>query len=238
MRANAAELLIFTLIALVAVVNVALYGGFIDATDPVEGGSVADRERRRELQEAARRAEQDDDPRLPGRFVANQGRQHTPPYPLSAEDQVPFCEQGEVSDDCYASNPPTSGLHVPVARNVVIGESTLNLPPDPGIYEVEIPREAIPHLQEHAGVFVGYRCSTEACQLMVEKLRSAVQLQLDAGRRVVMAPDADLEDDTIALASWTRIDKFLADDFSEGRVRAFIETHSCRFDPEGFCSDD
>jgi hypothetical protein len=53
-----------------------------------------------------------------------------------------------------------------------------------------------------------------------------------------MAPDSDLEDDTMALASWTRIDKFLADDFSEGRVRAFIDAHSCRFDPEGFCSRD
>jgi hypothetical protein len=238
MRANAAELFIFTLIALVAIVNVALYGGFIDATDPVEGGSVADRERREQRAEAARAAEEDDDPELPGKFVETQGRQHTPPYPLGAEDQVPFCEEGEVSDDCYASNPPTSGLHLPVARNVFIGDVTLNLPPDPNIYDIEIPREAIPHILEHAGVFVGYRCSTPACEGMVDKLRTAVRLQLDAGRRVVMAPDSDLELDTIALVSWTRIDKFLADDFGEGRVRAFIEAHSCRFDPEGVCATD
>jgi hypothetical protein len=232
MRANGPELVIFTLIALVAVVNIALYGGFVDAGDPVEGGT--DRDRTQAVREAAERAERDDNPRLPGRFVATQGRTHTPPWPLDAADHVPFCS-GDETERCYASNPPTSGLHLPVAPNVVIDGATLRLPPEPGFYNVEIPREAIPHIQEHAGVFVGYRCSSDACERMVEKLRTAVRLQLYAGRRVVMAPDSDLEDETIAIASWTRIDKFLADDFSEGRVRAFIETHSCRFDPEGLC---
>jgi hypothetical protein len=234
MRANAAELVIFTLIALAAVVNVALYGGFINASDPVEGGS--DREQIEARREAARRAEEDDDPALPGRFVRTQGRNHTPPYPLSAAQQVPFCEEGARADDCYASNPPTSGLHLPVARNVVIDGTTLTLPPDPGIYAVEIPREAIPHIQEHAGVFVGYNCVSPACEQTLGRLRTDVQLQLDRGRRVIMAPDSDLQDDTMALASWTRFDAFPADDYTEGRVRAFIEAHSCRFDPEGVCS--
>jgi hypothetical protein len=237
MRANAAELIIFTLIALAAVLNLALYGGFLDGADPVEGEAAADRERIEQRREAARRAEEDDDPRLPGRFVETQGRQHTGPYPLGPGDEVPFCDEAERSDDCYASNPPTSGLHLPVQLNVVIGNVVLNLPPEPNIYDVEIPREAIPHIQEHAGVFVGYRCSTAACERMVDRLRTAVRAQLDRGARVIMAPDSDLEDETIALASWTRIDKFLADDYGESRVRAFIEAHSCRFDPEGFCEE-
>jgi hypothetical protein len=235
MRANAAELFIFTLIALAGVINIALYGGFIGAADPVEGGT--DRAAIADRREAARRAERDDSASLPGRFVEDQGRAHTPPYPLGAADQVPFCQEDAISDDCYASNPPTSGRHLPVARNVVVNGVTMNLPPDPNIYDVEIPRESIPHIQERAGVFVGYRCSSAACDAAVEKLRAVVRVQLDRGERVVMAPDSDLEDETIALASWTRIDKFLADDYSEGRVRAFIEAHSCRFDPEGFCAE-
>jgi hypothetical protein len=51
-----------------------------------------------------------------------------------------------------------------------------------------------------------------------------------------MAPDSDLDADTIALASWTRIDSMPAAEYDDARVRAFIEAHSCRFDPEGFCA--
>jgi hypothetical protein len=45
----------------------------------------------------------------------------------------------------------------------------------------------------------------------------------------------DLDADTIALASWTRVDSFDAAEYGDGRVREFIRAHSCRFDPEGFC---
>ena len=117
----------------------------------------------------------------------------------------------------------------------MIDGEIINLPPDPGIYAFEIPREAIPHLQEHAGVFVGYNCVSTDCFDAVEQLRSLVEDQLSLGARVVMAPDCDLDDDTIALAAWTRIDALPASDYDDDRARAFIEAHSCRFDPEGFC---
>lgn len=200
--------------------------------------------------------DEDPDPNLPGTFVPAQERGHFNRTFNPDREPLPFCDGVATADetgassvsiatplageqnDCYSSNPPSSGWHLGVQRNVEVAPgAAINIPPDPDVYpaDIEIPREAIPHIQEHAGVFVGYRCSSDACEQVVETLRTAVRLQLDAGKRVVMAPDSDLEDETIALASWTRIDKFLADDFSEGRVRAFIETHSCRFDPEGFC---
>ncbi len=38
----------------------------------------------------------------------------------------------------------------------------------------------------------------------------------------------------IALTSWSRIDKFPVAEYSEERVRDFMETHVRRFNPEGF----
>lgn len=181
----------------------------------------------------AQEAELDESDALPGRFVSHQGRSHVDPG-----QRVEFCPPGQVSDDCYASNPPTSGLHLPVDRNVVLPSGdVVNIPPDPGIYDFEVPRESIPHLQEHAGVFVAYRCVSAGCRDVLERLEALVAQELALGARVVMAPSGDLEDDTIALASWTRVDAFDATDYTDERVRAFIKAHSCRFDPEGFCPD-
>ena len=38
----------------------------------------------------------------------------------------------------------------------------MNIPPDPGVYDFAIPRESIPHIEEHAGVYVGYHCVGDA----------------------------------------------------------------------------
>lgn len=106
-------------------------------------------------------------------------------------------------------------------------------PPD-----IEIPREAISHIMEHAGVFVGYHCvvGDSECADVVARIEDIVNDRIDNfNDRVVMARDSDLPDGTIALASWTRVDLFAYGDFSEDRVVEFIDVHSCRFDPEGFC---
>jgi hypothetical protein len=230
MRERGPELFVLALIALAAAVNVALYCGPIVHSDAIIAGAAPDSPRARAL-----RAERDDSRSLPGRFVPTQGRSHTAAWPLDNGERVSFCDEGDVDDDCYASNPPTSGLHLPVAADVVIDGEIIRLPPDPGIYEIEIPREAIPHLQEHAGVFAGYNCASTACFDAYEQLRAVVESELARGARVVLAPDSDLDRDTIALASWTRVDVMAAAEYDDDRARAFIAAHSCRFDPEGFC---
>ena len=40
---------------------------------------------------------------------------------------------------------------------------------------------------------------------------------------------------TVGVASWTRTMNFPYAEYDEGEVSDFIGTHSCRFDPEGFC---
>ena len=230
------EIILWVLIVGVALLNVALYTGVVQGEDAIDvrqtasnpeddGDSPADR---------ADAAEHDDSADLPGTFVPTQGRSHTNAW--NEEHTVEFCPEGEVESTCYASNPPTSGLHLPVTRDAVLASGdVINLPPDPGIYAFEIPRESIPHLQEHAGVYVGYNCGSTACDGVVEQLTSLVNQRLSLGNRVVLAPSSDLPPDTVGLASWTRFDRFPASEYTDQRASIFIETHSCRFDPEGFC---
>ena len=183
---------------------------------------------------AAQKAEQDDSDSLPGRFVPTQGRQHLGTYPLST--RVPFCKDADFAGSCYASNPPSSGLHLPVQGTVLLDDGNrLKIPPDPGVYDFQIPREAIPHIEEHAGVYVGYNCATDSCAKTAERLKNLVTQEISLGGRVVLSPDADLPADSIGMAAWTRVDDFAASDYSDERVRAFIKAHSCRFDPELFC---
>lgn len=236
------EIIIWLLIAFVAAINIAVFTGIVVGEDAIDtrttfaaatddsSGCEGDLDK---PSGRAKAAECDDSADLPGRFVATQGRQH-----IEAGTRVPFCPEGQVSSLCYASNPPTSGMHLAVQRDYDLGDgNTINIPPDPGVYDFEVPREAIPHIEEHAGVFVGHNCSSAACRDIVERITDIVLQQVDEGARVVMSPDTDLAEDTIGLASWTRVDTFTAADSNDVRVQDFITTHSCRFDPEGFCED-
>jgi hypothetical protein len=143
--------------------------------------------------------------------------------------------------NCYASNPPSSGQHLGVQRNVDLGNGAIiNIPADPDVYpeDVFMPRESIPHILEHAGVFVGYHCAggDQACLDVVEDLKGLVNDRIDNHNdRVVMANDPDLPEGTIGVASWTRVMNVRYQDYNEGEVEDFIATHECRFDPEGFC---
>jgi hypothetical protein len=229
------EIIMWLLIIGVALLNVAIYTGVVEGENV--GGSSAPNSTPAASEGPAERAlaaEHDDSASLPGTFVPTQGRQHTDAF--DQPHTVEFCAAGTVNNRCYASNPPSSGLHLPVERGVRLANGeVINIPPDPGIYVFEIPRESIPHLQEHAGVYVGYHCASAACWSIAGELASLVDQQLDLGRRVVLAPSSDLPEDTIGMASWTRFDVFPVSDYDEQRVARFIEAHSCRFDPEGFC---
>jgi len=230
-----------SLIALFTLFHAAMLAGVFRSEDAIAGLGPIDLEsiprgNAPGLDEptAADLAEADASASLPGRFVASQGKQHVEPWPLRR--RVPYCSPGAVSDDCYASRPPTSGLHVPVQRAARLSRGVTTLiPPDPGIYEFDLPREVVPHIQEHAGVFVGYNCASDGCRDAVKRLRDVVGQELSIGGRIVMTPFSDLDPDTIALASWTRVDTFDAASFDPARVRDFIKAHSCRYDPEDFC---
>lgn len=146
-----------------------------------------------------------------------------------------------VPGNCYASNPPSSGRHLGVQRNIDIGGGKIiNIPPDPDVYphDVEIPRDAIPHTLEHAGVYVGWNCAEgdQACLDVVQQVEDLVNQRIDNhDDRVVMSIDLDLPIGTIGVSSWTRALTFPYAEYDKNAVEDFIGTHACRFDPEGFC---
>ncbi|MBI5283703.1 MAG: DUF3105 domain-containing protein [Chloroflexi bacterium] len=145
-----------------------------------------------------------------------------------------------VPTNCYNSNPPSSGKHLNVQRNVDVGNGNIiKIPPDPDVYprDVDIPRDAIAHALEHAGVFLGYNCKQgdTACDDVITQIEDLANARIDRGDRVSMAHDSDLVEGTIGLSSWTRVYVFKYEDYDKGEVQRFMEKNSCRYDPEGFC---
>jgi hypothetical protein len=136
--------------------------------------------------------------------------------------RYPDCTDRQIASNqiggCYHTNPPTSGPHAasPMPWGVL---------PNPAL------RENLVHNMEHGGVVIWYNTSnTSAVTVLREVTREAIQ----AGRLVVLSAYPDMETDTIALTSWTRLDKFGLRDLSAERVRVFIDAHERRFNPENF----
>lgn len=145
-----------------------------------------------------------------------------------------------VPTNCYNSNPPSSGRHLGVQRNVDVGGGVvINIPPDPNVYpsDIKIPREAIPHALEHAGIYLGYNCDGDsACEEVVAEMERVANDRIDNhDDRIIMAADYDLPEGYIGLASWSRVDLFPYADYTNERAEDFISAHSCRIDWENFC---
>ena len=205
-------------------------------------------------------AEQDSGNDVPGLFYPSLGRGHFSSG-LRGHVMTPFCDDlahasasvptaiatpsspgpGVSPLKCHNSNPPSSGQHLNVQRNVDIGGGiTINIPADPDVYpdDVDMPRDAIPHILEHAGVFIGWNCGAgdQACIDVVATMKRLVNDRIDThDERIVMAHDRDLLEGTIGMAAWTRVENFGYGDYSDERVSRFTSKLSCRFDPEGFC---
>jgi hypothetical protein len=172
----------------------------------------------------------DSSPELPGQYL--------PPHPGvdgvvdSIDDAdhvgpgivVPICGTGQLaagnfSDPlCYHSNPPTSGPHAPNPAPFQVLDSPA-------------PKENLVHSMEHGGVVVWHNTSNQAA---VTQLTQVVSDALVRGNLVVMSRYADMEADSIAITSWTRLDKFPVSEMSRQRIMDFIEAHQRRFNPEGF----
>lgn len=176
---------------------------------------------------AWRKAELNDDPSLPGVYVAphpgfdgqpetGDERQH-----VGEGVRIPLCTQEQIAANsisrCYHSNPPTSGPHAASPMPFTVLQNPA-------------PKENLIHNMEHGGVVVWYNTDN---QEVIRQLEAVVRDQLDRRRLVVMSRYTEMETDTIALTSWTRLDKFPVADFTKKRVEDFISEHQRRFNPEG-----
>ena len=159
-----------------------------------------------------------------------------PPEGTTSADVTPTPDAS-----CYNSNPPSSGRHFGVQRNKEISPGVFtNIPPDPDVYppDIDAPREAVAHVAEHAGIFVGYNCpdGDQACDDVVAQLADVVNNRIDNhDDRVTMMYFSDLPEGQIGLVSITRWDRFDYSEFDEDRVEDFIADNACRYDTEGFC---
>ena len=178
-----------------------------------------------------------EDPKIPGTYV--------PPHPgpdgrvckdqscvggmddrehIGAGVKIPICTDEQIASNqisdplCYNSNPPTSGPH---AGN----------PTQLKVLENPAAKENLIHTMEHGAVVIWY--STDN-QDVIKQLESIANDAIDRRKFVVMSKYTEMEPDTVALTSWTRLDKFKSSDFNHKRVQDFISENDRRFNPEGF----
>jgi hypothetical protein len=143
---------------------------------------------------------------------------------VSNTTTIPICTQAQLtarnysSPLCYHSNPPTSGPH---SNNFATNR----------VHEDSVPKEALVHSMEHSAVIIWYNTND---QQVIRTLTAITNGALNGRKFVVMSRYDGMEANTIALTSWTRLDKFSVSQFNDQRVLDFINTHSRRFNPEGF----
>jgi hypothetical protein len=130
------------------------------------------------------------------------------------------------------TNPPVAGPH----WSGNCGEDASDAPdfcgPAPwGIYREAWDPETLVHNMEHGGAVLWYNTSDAD---LVSELEEVIRDLLGDLDLIVMAPYTDMEDETIALTSWSRLDKFPVAEYSEERIRDFMEAHVRRFNPEHF----
>jgi len=172
---------------------------------------------------AAAAVEQDQDPNLPGQWVdpgavyPNTGEHVAGTVPFCQDTSTPLNAEGKVT--CYHSNPPTSGPH-----------SATDVPW--GVYDKPVPKEQLVHNMEHGGVIVWYNCTN--CDELVAQIKNVVEGYRKDGKELVMTPYPGMEENTIALTAWSRLDKFPTSDYTEDRLRRFVDAHERRFNPENF----
>lgn len=104
----------------------------------------------------------------------------------------------------YNSDPPTSGPHFPQWAPCRVSA-------DP------VPDGNLVHSLEHGAVAILYRPGLETA--LLARLTKIVE---GDPSKLLLAPDSGLQGADIALAAWTKLDKFTASEFSEERVRAFM----------------
>jgi hypothetical protein len=137
-------------------------------------------------------------------------------------------------DQVCNTNPPAGGPH----WNGACGEDPANAPsfcgPAPwGIFTEPWDPPTVVHNMEHGGVVLWYNTTNDE---IISELRDDIEEKLSPGSGVliVMMPYPDMEAETIAITSWSRIDKFPVSEYSLDRVDDFIDAHDRRFNPEHF----
>jgi hypothetical protein len=128
------------------------------------------------------------------------------------------------------SNPPVGGPHWSGACGTSPADSPANCGPAGwGYYREPWDAETLVHNMEHGGVVIWYNTDD---QNAISELEQMAEDRVEDKDIIVMAPYPGMEEDTIAVTSWSRIDKFPISEYTPERVEDFINRNLCRFNPE------
>jgi hypothetical protein len=89
--------------------------------------------------------------------------------------------------------------------------------------------ESLVHSMEHGGIVVWYNTTD---QQVIDELESLVQSHLEDDELLVLTPNREMAEGTVAVTSWARRDVMPVAEYSKDRVETFIDTMKCRFNPE------
>ncbi len=130
------------------------------------------------------------------------------------------------------SDPPTGGPHWSGDCGSDPSEAPAFCGPAPwGIYREPWEPETLVHNMEHGGLVVWYNTTN---QDVIEEIEELVEDRLGDGDILVMAPYPEMDEEQIAITSWSRIDSFAVSEYTKERVERFIDVHERRFNPEDF----
>jgi hypothetical protein len=191
---------------------------------------------------SAAAAESDPDPNLPGEFIDLQriygGVYGSPEGPTTAPhmhedlDYESHCSPDEPV--VCNTNPPAGGPHWSGACGTDDPSEAAAFcgPASWGIYREPWETETLVHNMEHSGVIIWYDVADPE---LIAELEGLANERVTEGSRLILAPYPEMEDGTIAITSWSRIDRFQVSGYSPERIVQFIDAHHCRFDPEELC---
>ena len=179
------------------------------------------------------KVEADPAPDLPGEFV-NLQEIYDGTYGAHGENTTAAHVTRDVDYTADGNtNPPAGGPHW--GRSACSRDGADSSPPfcGPapwGIYREPWEPESVVHNMEHAGIVLWYNFTDTALR---DELEDIIKNQF-GNELIVMMPYPDMEEETIAITSWARIDKFPVSEYSKDRIEDYIDAHAGRFNPEGF----
>lgn len=151
---------------------------------------------------------------LPGQFV-------------SAQESGRIPVGSEYSN--YSTQPPTSGPYWENGTHTLPSGYVVTVPVQWGIYNQEIPVEALVGSMERGGVVIWYN-EQAGCDIMcLQALDLLVKPMVQDQHRLILVPNHDLEH-PVTLTSWTRM--LTLDEVDGKTILQFIEAHEGRYNPE------
>jgi hypothetical protein len=175
--------------------------------------------------DAAQRAEADQSTDLPGVWV-DLATLYGGPY----GDDAPHVRR-EVDYSDQGDTPPVGGPHWGSSGCATSAEDSPPFcgPAPWGIYREPWDEETLVHNMEHGGVVIWYNTTN---QTVIDELEALVTDHVEDDDILVLAPYPQMEEEMVAITSWSRRDKFPVSEYTKERIDNFIDAHLCRFNPE------